>query len=175
MGGVAGNTLNGHITRGLASGPDRLLYRDIFLDTALMTRIVSSFPEIDEGRLAADGGRQGGGLTLACASLSNIQLAAPCYPFLSDYQRVWEMDLDKDAYAELKDFFRHVDPQHKKEDAIFEMLVPLAQAALAKAREEAAELGARYAELDPGAEFTAADWTYVESIVRRERESGNTP
>ena len=57
----------------------------------------------------------------------------------------------------------------KTTDAIFEMLVPLAQAALAKAREEAAELGARYAELDPGAEFTAADWTYVESIVRRER------
>ncbi|HOA27539.1 MAG TPA: M3 family metallopeptidase [Arachnia sp.] len=57
----------------------------------------------------------------------------------------------------------------KTTDAIFEMLVPLAQAALAKAREEAAELGARYAELNPGAEFTAADWAFVESIVRRER------
>ncbi len=32
------------------------------------------------------------------------------------------MDEAKDAYAELKDFFRHVDPQHKKEDAIFEAL-----------------------------------------------------
>ncbi len=57
----------------------------------------------------------------------------------------------------------------KTTDAIFEMLVPLAQAALAKAREEAAELASRYAELSPGAEFTAADWSFVESIVRRER------
>ena len=74
VGGVKGNTLHGHIIRGLDDpDPDRLLYRDIFLDTALMTRIVSSFPEIDEGRLAADGGSQGGGLTLACASLSNIR------------------------------------------------------------------------------------------------------
>ncbi len=57
----------------------------------------------------------------------------------------------------------------KTTDAILEMLVPLAQAALAKAREEAAELRARYADLEPGAEFTAADWSYVEAIVRKER------
>lgn len=59
----------------------------------------------------------------------------------------------------------------KSTDAILDMLVPLAQAGLAKAREEAAELSARYAELNPGAEFTAADWTFVEAIVRRERFS----
>ena len=57
----------------------------------------------------------------------------------------------------------------KSTDAILEILVPLAQAALAKAREEGAELRARYADLAPGEEFTAADWAYVESIVRRER------
>lgn len=123
VGGVQGNTLHGHIIRGLDDpDPDRLLFRDIFLDTALMARIVSSFPEIDEGRLAADGGSQGGGLTLACASLSNIQLAAPAYPFLSDYQRVWEMDLDKDAYAELKEYFRHFDPTHAREKEVFTKL-----------------------------------------------------
>lgn len=57
----------------------------------------------------------------------------------------------------------------KTTDAILEMLVPIAQAALAKAREEAADLSTRYAELSPGAEFTAADWAFVEAIVRRER------
>ncbi|MHA6512185.1 M3 family metallopeptidase [Tessaracoccus sp. Z1128] len=54
-------------------------------------------------------------------------------------------------------------------EAILAMLVPLARAALAKAREEAAELRTRYADLAPGQEFTAADWSYVEAIVRRER------
>ncbi|MCG6566224.1 M3 family metallopeptidase [Tessaracoccus sp. ZS01] len=57
----------------------------------------------------------------------------------------------------------------KTVDAILEMLVPLAQAALAKAVEESRDLRERYAELSPGAEFTAADWTFVEAIVRRER------
>ena len=44
------------------------------------------------------------------------------YPFLCDYQRVWEMDLAKDAYAELKTYFRHFDPRHEKEAEIFEAL-----------------------------------------------------
>lgn len=57
----------------------------------------------------------------------------------------------------------------KTVEAVEAMLVPLAQAALAKARTEAAELRARYAELCPGTEFTAADWAFVETIVRRER------
>ena len=57
----------------------------------------------------------------------------------------------------------------KTTDAILDMLVPLAQAALTKARGEADELRARYADLNPGAEFTAADWAFVEAIVRKER------
>lgn len=57
----------------------------------------------------------------------------------------------------------------KTTEAILAMEVPLAQAALAKARAEAQQLRTRYAELNPGNEFTAADWTFVEAIVRRER------
>lgn len=123
VGGVRGNTLHGHIIRGLDDpDPDRLFFRDVFLDTALLTRIVASFPEIDEGRLAAQGGSQGGALTLACSALSNIQLAAPAFPFLSDYRRVWEMDLAKNAYAELTDYFRLFDPLHEHEEEVFTKL-----------------------------------------------------
>ena len=54
-------------------------------------------------RVGAYGGSQGGGLTLACAALTpNLNRAAPVYPFLCDYQRVWEMDLDKDAYQDAR-------------------------------------------------------------------------
>lgn len=59
----------------------------------------------------------------------------------------------------------------KTTDAILAMEVPLARAALAKARSEAEQLRERYAELNPGIEFTAADWGFVEAIVRRERYS----
>ena len=123
VGGVKGNTLHGHIIRGLDSkSPDDLFFRDVFLDTALLAKIVSSFDEVDENRLGAKGGSQGGALTLACAALSNIKAAAADYPFLSDYQRVWEMDLALNSYVELKEYFRHFDPMHKREKEIFTRL-----------------------------------------------------
>jgi len=69
------------------------------------------FNEIDETRVAATGGSQGGGLTLACASLEpRINRAAPAFPFLCDYKRVWEMDLAQGAYEELPNYFRQFDP-----------------------------------------------------------------
>jgi len=126
-GGVIGNTLHGHIIRGLedalAGHPEKLLFRQNFLDTAELARIVFDMPEVDASHVCATGWSQGGGLTVACAALEpRLYKAAPVYPFLSDYKRVWEMDEAKDAYAELKEFFRHVDPQHFREDKVFEML-----------------------------------------------------
>lgn len=126
-GGVTGNTQHGHIIRGLddalAGCPEKLLFRKIFLDTAQLARIVMEMPDVDPNRVGATGGSQGGALTVACASLEpRIRRAAPVFPFLSDYRRVWEMDEAKDAYAELREYFRHFDPRHENEMAIFEKL-----------------------------------------------------
>ena len=122
-GSVHGNTLRGHIIRGLEDGPDKLLFRSIFLDTAQLAKIVMGFDEVDADRVGAMGGSQGGALTLACASLvPAIKKAAPIFPFLCDYQRVWEMDLAKDAYEELRTYFRNFDPMHKSEADIFTRL-----------------------------------------------------
>jgi cephalosporin-C deacetylase len=114
-GGVKGSTQSGHIIRGLEDEPDNLLFRHIFLDTVALAEVVMQMPEVDPGRVGAFGASQGGGLTLACAALEpRIRRAAPVYPFLSDYQRVWEMDLAESAYAELRTFFRHRDPTHAR-------------------------------------------------------------
>lgn len=123
-GGTEGSTFHGHIIRGLAAkDPAKLLFRQIYLDTAQMARIVMALPEVDGSRVGAMGGSQGGGLTLACAALTpKLNRAAPTYPFLCDYKRVWDMDLDKDAYVELKEHFRQYDPLHKREDEIWTML-----------------------------------------------------
>ena len=122
-GGVKGNTLRGHIIRGLSEGPENLLFRHIFLDTAQLARTVLEFPEADPARLGAKGASQGGGLTLACAALEpRVKRAAPMVPFLCDYQRVWEMDLAKAAYEELRDYFRRFDPLHEREEEIFTRL-----------------------------------------------------
>lgn len=124
VGGVVGNTLHGHIIRGLDNDdPNMLLFRDLFLDTAQLAKIAMEMDDVDETRVGALGGSQGGGLTIACAALEpRIRCAAPSYPFLSDYKRVWEMDLAKDAYAELKEYFRHFDPRHEREEEIFTKL-----------------------------------------------------
>jgi cephalosporin-C deacetylase len=124
VGGVKGNTLNGHIIRGLDDETaDNLLFRHMFLDTAQMARVVLDFPETDDQRVGAFGGSQGGGLTLACASLEpRVKRLAPVFPFLSDYQRVWEMDLAINAYDELKKYFRMFDPTHEREEEIFTRL-----------------------------------------------------
>ncbi len=122
-GGVKGTTHHGHIIRGLLDGPDNLLFRHIFLDTAELARIVMSMPEVDAEHVSAHGGSQGGALTLACAALEpRVKRLAPVFPFLCDYQRVWEMDLAEGAYAELRTFFRHHDPTHERIAEWFEKL-----------------------------------------------------
>ena len=100
-----------------------MLFRHIFLDTAQLARIVMDMDDVDADRVGAMGGSQGGGLTLACAALEpGIKRAAPVFPFLCDYRRVWEMDLAKNAYAELQDYFRRFDPRHEREEEVFTKL-----------------------------------------------------
>ncbi|MDR0639195.1 MAG: acetylxylan esterase [Spirochaetaceae bacterium] len=120
---VRGNTLQGQIIRGLDDDPDNFLMRHIFLDTAQVIRVVAAFDEIDENRLGATGGSQGGGLTIACAALEpRIKRAFALYPFLSDYKRVWELDLAKDSYTELRIYFKRFDPRHERDTESFTRL-----------------------------------------------------
>ncbi|MDR2079442.1 MAG: acetylxylan esterase [Treponema sp.] len=122
-GGVKGNTLHGHIIRGLDDRAENLLFRHIYLDTVCLARIVSGFPEVDGERLGCFGGSQGGALTVACAALfPGIKRAAPQYPFLCDYRRVWEMDLAGRAYADISEYFRRFDPRHEREEEVFTRL-----------------------------------------------------
>ena len=124
VGGVQGNTHRGQIIRGLDNeDPHKLLFRDIFLDTAKLAQIAMDMDFVDETKVYATGGSQGGALTIACAALEpRIAKAAPVFPFLCDYKRVWDMDLAKDAYEELKTYFRFFDPRHEREEEIFTKL-----------------------------------------------------
>lgn len=121
VGGVHGNTVHGHIIRGLAEeNPEKLLYRSIFLDTAQLAGIAMDMDFIDETKVYARGGSQGGGLTIACAALEpRIAKAVIEEPFLCDYRRVWNMGLDMNAYAELREYFRLYDPMHEHEEEMF--------------------------------------------------------
>lgn len=123
VGGIRGNTLEGHIIRGIDGAPKDLLYRQIFLDTVQLFRVVSQMEEVDATKIGAMGGSQGGGLSLACAALNpTLNSVSARVPFLCDYKRVWEMGLAEDAYVEIKQYFRHFDPRHEREDTFFTKL-----------------------------------------------------
>ncbi len=124
VGGHTGTTFPATMfIRGIDGDPHDMLMRDQYLDTALLARIVMGLPYVDETRVGATGHSQGGGLTVACSALvPEIKLAYPVYPYLSDYKRVWEMDLAKNAFDGIRHYFRNYDPRHEREDEFFTKL-----------------------------------------------------
>jgi cephalosporin-C deacetylase len=120
---VAGWSMSTYLLRGVDDEPDNLLYRQLYLDTARLAQIVLDMSDVDSERVGATGWSQGGGLTIACAALEpRIKLAAPVYPFLSDYRRAWELDLEEPPYQEIAEYFRRRDPMHLREDEVFTRL-----------------------------------------------------
>ncbi len=123
---VNGNTVRGQIIRGLRdSNPDTIFFRNVFLDTAQLVRVLKTMDFIDETRIGATGSSQGGALTLACAALEpSVKAIAFAYPFLSDYKRVWDMDLanEEEPYRELFLHFKKEDPLHEREDEFWKKL-----------------------------------------------------
>ncbi len=119
-----GPTMYGHIINGIHDpDPKRLFFRDVYLDAAQLAMILMGMDYVDEQKVGAMGDSQGGALTIACAALEpRIAQAAPQFPFLCDYKRVFEMELHTGAYVGIRDYFRHFDPMHKTEDTFFEKL-----------------------------------------------------
>jgi len=63
------------------------IYRGAYMDCRRAVDFLFSRPEVDNTRIAVEGGSQGGALTFATAALNNdrIAVAVPAVPFLSDF------------------------------------------------------------------------------------------
>jgi cephalosporin-C deacetylase len=78
-------------TRGLES-KDTYYYRGVFADAVRAIDFVCSRPKVDQDRLYAEGGSQGGAITLVAASLDDrLDAIAPSVPFLSDYKDYFQI------------------------------------------------------------------------------------
>ena len=119
-----GNTIDGHIIRGVFDpDPKKLLFRYNYLDTVQLTRILMDMDGVDPEKIGVTGLSQGGGLSYACSALEpRVNRCAAIYPFLSDFRRVWEMDLAHDAYSEITRYFQSFDPNHEHEEEFFTRL-----------------------------------------------------
>lgn len=124
LGGYKGTTVAGHIMAGIDDANlDNLLYTKIFQDVALMPKVASLLSGIDENRIYVNGASQGGALAIVCAALSRqVKKAAILYPFLSDYQRVFELEYDQIAYEGLRYYSRWMDPQGENLEYWFDKL-----------------------------------------------------
>ena len=75
----------GWITEGIGSR-ETYYYRGAFMDVVRAVDFISSREKVDSTRIFAEGGSQGGALTLIAAALDNrIKAIAPFVPFLSDF------------------------------------------------------------------------------------------
>ena len=123
-GGYIGTTVTGHIVAGL-DGPARdMYYVRLHQNIRILCRIVKQLQGIKLDRVFVNGGSQGGALGLACAALNPdlINRAAILYPFLSDYQMVWELGADVIAYEGLRYYSRWYDPDGEKQERWFRQL-----------------------------------------------------
>ncbi len=120
LGSTKGTTIFGHVIKGLSGDKEDLYYKNVFLDTALLSKIVKNFDGIND--IYTMGLSQGGALSLVCAALSPyVSKVAVQNPFLSDYKKIWEMGASRDNYR-LIDYFRLFDPFHETEDEVFNKL-----------------------------------------------------
>ncbi|MGL4253691.1 MAG: acetylxylan esterase [Fusobacteriaceae bacterium] len=119
-----GDYRRGNLIKGLDSEDrDALYYRSVYLDAVSLIRIAMDMEVVDNSRIATLGISQGGAVALAAAALEQrVSKVFSVYPFLSDFKRVWDMDLGESPYEELKFFFRFKDPLHKREEEIFTKL-----------------------------------------------------
>lgn len=90
----------GSMTRGILD-PATYYYRRVFTDAVRAVEAVRAHPVVDASRVAVTGGSQGGGITIAVASLvPDLVGAAPDVPFLCDFQRATTL-VDSEPYGEI--------------------------------------------------------------------------
>ena len=123
IGGTKGSTVSGHLIVGLDDDIVNMYYTKVYLDAYILSKIVEGFDKTDINKMISFGKGQGAALALVVAALNkNIKKCSMQYPFLADFKRVWEMDLDKDAYEGIRYYFRWFDPMHLKEEEVFRRL-----------------------------------------------------
>ncbi|GAA3808586.1 acetylxylan esterase [Cellulomonas soli] len=87
----SGPSSSGFMTRGIED-PSTYYYRRLYTDAVRLLDAVRTLPFVDVDRIAVTGGSQGGGITLAAASISGmldepLAAAMPDVPYLCHFRR----------------------------------------------------------------------------------------
>ncbi len=123
IGGYKGTTVSGHIVLGLDGDPKDMYYVRLFQNASILCEIAKKLEGIDINKIYTNGASQGAGIALACASLNPIiKKCAALYPFLSDYKRVYDMDLDLVAYEGIRYYSKWFNYMGDNDNEMFKKL-----------------------------------------------------
>lgn len=123
-GNYMGPTVSGHIIAGIDGDAKDMYYVKVYQNICILMRLLCDLKGIDTNRIYVNGASQGGGLGTACCALHPgiVKKAALLYPFLSDFQRVYELQKDEIAYEGLRYYMRWFDPMGERKQSIFTKL-----------------------------------------------------
>ena len=100
--GSSAPSVFGHLTVGLDENIENMIFYKNILDTLILSKIVSSFEDIDEKKLVSFGASQGGAYSIIFSALNkNVTKCISLYPFLANFKNIYEKDNRKNAYGEL--------------------------------------------------------------------------
>ena len=92
----------GHLTVGLDENIEDMIFYKNILDSLILAKIVSSFEDINEKELVSFGASQGGAFSIIFSALNkNVTRCISLYPFLANFQHIYEKDNRINAYGEL--------------------------------------------------------------------------
>jgi cephalosporin-C deacetylase len=108
----------GYMTRGILD-PNTYYYRRVFTDGVRAVDAARAHPAVDARRIAATGGSQGGGVTIAVGGLEpGVAAIMPDVPFLCHYRRAIEIS-DSAPYSEITQYCH---THRDKSDTVFKTL-----------------------------------------------------
>lgn len=114
----SGPAYPGVMTRGIESRYT-YYYRRLITDAVMAVDALRQLPQVDESRVSAVGGSQGGGLTIAVAGLAEgLTAVMPDFPFLCNFERAIGFN-DGNSYEE---WDRYLRAQRDMADTAFQTL-----------------------------------------------------
>lgn len=106
-----GGHFSGWMTQGIRD-PENYYYRYVYADAVRALEVLAQQPEVNASRLAITGVSQGGGITLAVASLSKRPiLAMPDIPYLCHFRRSADIT-PNGPYPEIVNFVKTFPQMH---------------------------------------------------------------
>ncbi|MGM0369018.1 MAG: acetylxylan esterase [Bacillota bacterium] len=111
----------GWMTKGILN-PDNYYYLYVYLDSVRAIDFIRTREEINQDKIAVEGGSQGGGVAIALGALvDQIAVVMADIPYLSHFRRAIKL-YNEGPYSEIYHYFKVHDSLHQTEKQVYKTL-----------------------------------------------------